>query len=532
MNINNTRAGLARWAKLSARALSIFMALLLYVATFATAAASGFERLLMPGPVIEGHAEIETDCGACHDAQTDTALASLCIACHEDIGQDRKTRRGFHGTFKTAQQSKCVVCHTDHEGRSADIVPFEAMFDHNLSDFPLRAAHLAASCTDCHSPEEKYRDASSSCGTCHADEDVHDGSLGRDCQSCHGAESWSNTRFDHNTVGYRLIGEHTTVACVDCHRGNRYDGTPTGCNSCHGIDDVHEGANGKQCRDCHSPATWRNIGFDHFKETGFALENGHRSLNCQDCHSSGDFNDDLSADCVSCHLSEDDHQGRNGRECESCHVTSSWSKSLFDHADTSFALHGSHAELHCTACHKGGTDTPLPLVCGACHDVDDSHGGQLGESCDSCHAQTKWNLAIAFDHDLSDFPLTGMHATAACGSCHESHQFRSATSACTDCHRSDDVHDGTLGEDCGACHTSNAWLATLFDHDTNTNFVLSGAHRAVQCDSCHRNSTSDMTDVPSSCGGCHKTDDVHAGQFGLRCDACHNTTTFPELDKR
>ncbi len=500
--------------------------------TLATAVyAVGLEKLVMPGRVIEGHAEVEGDCAACHDTQSDLAQASLCIACHEDIGTDRQTASGFHGRFEPSRRNECVICHTDHEGRDADIVPVDAgVFDHGISDFPLLGAHIGVSCGDCHAPDDKHRDARSACAACHAGDDVHDGSLGDDCQACHGDRRWSETGFDHDAVGYRLTGKHRDVECVDCHRGNVFDGTPTQCMSCHAVDDVHGGSNGPACHDCHSTSTWRSIGFDHLAETGFALTDGHGGLDCQDCHTREDFKDGLVGACASCHLSEDDHQGRNGDECETCHVATSWSDSVFDHGDTDFALHDSHAALHCTACHKDSADVSLPLECGGCHALDDSHGGQMGEECGTCHQQTSWHAAVAFDHDLSSFPLTGMHATAPCGSCHESNRFNDASPDCASCHRADDVHEGSLGTACGACHTSNEWPVAVFDHDTQTGFPLDGAHGSVDCSGCHRDSSADMADVPSTCAGCHRTDDVHGGRFGPNCGQCHSTASFSDVE--
>lgn len=334
--------------------------LMLLFSPAASAQVPGLEKLVMPGRVIIGHADIEGECAACHDKQSDLPQAALCIDCHEDVGQDRIQRTGFHGLFDAAQQRECVVCHTDHEGRNADIVPVNGgIFDHDFSDFPLLAAHLSASCSDCHTPGEKHRTAVTSCAGCHSGDDVHGGSLGEDCGDCHNESNWSETGFDHNTVGYRLTGEHATVECIDCHRGNAYDGTPTQCNSCHAVDDVHGGSNGSACHDCHTTETWQSIGFDHEIETGFALVDGHGGLNCQDCHTREDFKDGLTSACVNCHLSEDDHAGRNGTECESCHLATGWDDSLFDHSETGFVLHGSHVGLNCTACHKESVSVEL-----------------------------------------------------------------------------------------------------------------------------------------------------------------------------
>ena len=508
---------------------------LLATLTFAETAAAqvpGFEKLVMPGRVIQGHAEVEGDCGACHDTQSDLPQAVLCVECHEDVGDDRENGFGFHGTFVAAQVSECVVCHTDHEGRDADIVPVDAgLFDHQFSDFPLEGRHASVDCSGCHAVTEKHREAPTDCVGCHQEDDVHDGELGTVCADCHSQDTWSDAGFDHSTVGYDLTGQHSDVECVDCHRGNVFEGTPTQCMSCHSVDDVHAGSNGTACHECHSTATWSTIGFDHFGETGFALDDGHGGLNCQDCHTRDDFKDGLTSDCASCHLNEDDHQGKNGTDCAQCHVATDWSDSRFDHAETSFELHDSHADLACAACHQESVEVELPLTCGGCHALDDSHGGQLGEDCASCHNESAWHASVAFDHDLAGFPLTGMHAAVACGNCHESNLFHDAPEDCAGCHIEDDVHEGSLGEACGDCHTPNDWAVATFDHNTQTDFPLTGAHAATGCSDCHRDDSADLSDVPSTCGGCHQSDDVHQGQLGLECGECHNTTIFSEIDR-
>ncbi len=494
--------------------------------------AQDFKKLVMPGRVIEGHVDIEGDCSACHDSQSDRPMATLCVACHEDVGKDRDNSIGFHGRSETARRNECVVCHTDHEGRDADIVPVDGgLFDHEFSDFLLLGAHLGTSCGDCHAAGEKRRDAPVRCADCHVKDDVHESALGGACQECHTEFRWSDTDFDHSGFGYALAGAHIEVKCVDCHRGNVYAGTPEQCVACHAIDDVHDGGNGAACSDCHTTTTWRGIDFDHLAETGFQLQDGHRGLNCQDCHAREDFKDGLDSTCAGCHLGEDDHQRRNGTECEACHVATDWSDSLFDHGDTNFALQDSHAELYCTACHKDKIDVPLSTSCAGCHTFDDSHGGQLGEDCGNCHQQTKWHTGIAFDHDLSVFPLNGMHAVVPCSSCHDSNQFRDAPAECVACHRADDVHDGTLADDCSTCHTGNAWQNVTFNHGTDTDFPLNGAHAVVQCSGCHRDATASLSEVPSTCGGCHRTDDVHAGQFGSDCAECHNAATFSDIEQ-
>jgi len=513
----------ACWAALTFLALSV-----------QPAAAQTLEKLVMPGRVIASHAEFEGECAACHggESEENEALDDRCIACHETVGEDRLTGRGFHGRFEAADQSECVACHTDHEGRDADIVLDNAgYFDHDFSDFPLAGAHQSVSCADCHEAETPRRYAPSGCVDCHAGDDTHDGELGADCASCHNAQTWADTDFDHSNVGYLLTGQHADVACADCHSGNAFEDTPTQCANCHAVDDIHGGSNGEVCNDCHTTETWATIGFNHAVETGFALTQGHGGLSCEDCHTREDFQDGLTSACAGCHLSDDDHQGINGEDCESCHEASDWSSSLFDHADTAFELHDAHADLNCSGCHKDSVETELPLDCGGCHALDDNHLGQLGGDCATCHAQTDWHANIAFDHDLSSFPLTGMHATVSCEGCHASEQFHDAPTGCVDCHAGDDAHEGSLGTDCAGCHTSNEWPVAEFDHGQQTGFALDGSHAALGCADCHRDPAAPAGDVPSTCGGCHRPDDVHEGQFGMQCAQCHNSTTFSDVER-
>ena len=490
-----------------------------------------FEKLVMPGRVIEGHADTEDNCGACHDADSDEARASLCTSCHEDVGADRAAREGFHGRSAAARGSECVTCHTDHEGRDADIVNLDAgVFDHDFSDFPIGGRHTTASCVDCHRPGERWHEAPTGCDSCHSKDDPHDGKLGGDCASCHSDTTWVDWTFEHGDTGYNLTGAHEQTACGDCHQANSFADTPRSCNSCHAIDDVHRGSNGPACQDCHSTSTWQTIGFDHFAETGFALELGHANLACDDCHKRDDFKDSYPNGCVDCHRSDDDHQGRNGTDCGSCHAPSRWDDSRFDHADTGFHLVEAHADLNCTSCHKAETAADVETTCSGCHALDDSHGGQMRAECSACHTQTAWHASVAFDHDLSSFPLTGLHATVACGACHSSNRFLDAETECTSCHVEDDVHEGSLGADCGSCHTSNDWSGTVFDHDTHTDFPLIGGHSGLACTDCHSSEEANASDVPGTCRGCHSTDDVHDGEFGNDCGQCHNPFSFREVE--
>lgn len=494
------------------------------------AGAVELETLVMPGPVIEGHADTEADCRSCHVAFSRERQRTLCLDCHEDVGADIKAGEGFHGRDPSAREDKCASCHTDHEGRDADIIGLdEQAFDHERTDFVLIGAHLEAECADCHEPAEKFREAATTCYACHQDDDEHEGGLGEDCADCHKPTEWTDTSFDHEAeTGYALLGGHADVPCLSCHVDHQYKDTSAECYSCHRDDDEHDGLNGTDCAYCHVVRNWQDLLFDHARETEFPLLGRHEEIACGDCHTGNKFEVELDSQCIACHRDDDEHEGRNGEACGDCHNTSDWAESLFDHdRETGFALLGKHAEIVCADCHTGPVhEVKLESECIACHRDDDEHQGEQGEACGDCHNAQGWTVAVRFDHDLTSFPLLGLHQDAACTDCHESKRFREAPEACVDCHRDDDEHEATLGPDCADCHNPAGWKLWVFDHNTRTDFVLDGAHDGLACGACHQEPVVDEFRMASTCAGCHRQDDVHRGEFGADCERCHNTRTF------
>lgn len=485
-------------------------------------------KLVMPGRVTAAHADIEAQCDACHSSSAEIPQSTLCLDCHEDVAADRADGTGFHGRFATAKRNECVNCHTDHEGRDKDIVGIDrGLFDHGLSDFPLTGSHVNVTCNNCHQPSQSFHEAPLACVDCHNDVDVHDGGLGAQCESCHNTLNFSDVTFDHTSTGFSLTAGHADTACLDCHRGNRFDQAPTSCNGCHQVDDVHNGSKGTQCAQCHSTSTWSGIDFDHLAETGFALTAGHSGLVCEACHSQSDYKG-ASPECTACHRPDDHHQGQFGDACQDCHAVSHWPAGEFDHTTTAFMLDGAHDGLQCASCHSEVGEVTVTASCVGCHAADDPHAGTLGD-CGSCHSNSDWSSEVRFDHDLSGFPLLGLHATVACTSCHESANFSSAPTQCVDCHQDDDVHEGGLGAQCDSCHSPNNWAQWQFDHDTQTEFPLVGQHAGLTCLTCHSEESGGLNALPTNCVACHRNDDPHEGQFGERCESCHSPADFAEI---
>ncbi len=235
--------------------------------------------------------------------------------------------------------------------------------------------------------------------------------------------------------------------------------------------------------------------------------------------------------CVSCHLEDDDHDGQNGTDCGSCHSNDTWADSQFDHArDTEYALNGSHAEIECVDCHiEPIFETALEQDCVSCHLEDDPHEGSQGTVCSDCHNESVWEDVPFFDHDLTRFPLLGEHDNIECEDCHETKVFTDTESDCVGCHVEDDPHGDVYTVECEACHNPVAWDLWLFDHNTQTGFLLGGAHRDVDCDDCHRSSLASMQKIGARCVDCHRADDIHDGEFGPDCGRCHSDTSFEEV---
>ncbi len=443
----------------------ILAALLFVSAPFWSAGAQSlFDRLVMPGQLIKGHEKEEKDCANCHEAFDKKSQMRLCLACHKDVAADRQQKRGLHGMRSDAVNAECKHCHTEHKGRDADIVQFDhETFNHKFTNFELKGAHRSLRCESCHQPKVKFRKTPGKCFDCHKKIEPHKTRLGEKCDACHNEDIWSHTKP-----------------------------------------------------------------FDHSK-TKFPLDGAHKKVTCAGCHA-GEKYKDVPGACVTCHQLQDSHAGRYGTKCEKCHNSEKWKTVKFDHTkDTKFPLKGAHIKVKCDACHIGQDiyRDKLSGDCNACHKKNDPHKGQLGNRCEKCHNETNWRQKVAFDHDLSRFPLIGQHAVVACEECHKTASFKDVQTRCAACHK-DTRHEGRLGAECGSCHNPNGWALWRFDHSKQTKFPLTGAHQGLSCNACHREKNVVKVKLPATCHSCHADDDAHRGNFGWDCEKCHTTKTWKQ----
>ncbi|MCE2790787.1 MAG: hypothetical protein LW630_12860, partial [Saprospiraceae bacterium] len=232
---------------------------------------------------------IHVDCKKCHTGpkMTDELPHNTCNACHSDYHK---------GVFKQTNYSDCVSC---HEVTGFDQSLFTPEM-HEKSPFPLKGAHIATPCIECHWKNEEwsFREIGSGCIDCH--ENIHVGYISEkyipenNCASCHDNEAWDRIQFDHSQTAFRLEGTHVNTACASCHiektavgsiLTQKFIGLDQNCVFCH--DNIHgtqfEIGGVTDCRKCHGFVKWDRSQFNH-DNTAFKLEGAHVKVACEKCH--------------------------------------------------------------------------------------------------------------------------------------------------------------------------------------------------------------------------------------------------------
>jgi hypothetical protein len=495
-------------------------------------------------PIYSGkHKDKWTQCSECHRVANNYNLFS-CIDCHEhnkpDMDNDHQGVQGYKYS-----SPDCLACHP--QGRK------EGSFNHATSSFPLTGLHLTASCADCH--QNGYSGTSSICSDCHitsynnsVNPNHTAAGLSTECSTCHNASGWTPSTFDHSSTGFTLLGAHQPLQCSGCHNGT-VTGLTSDCVSCHQTD-YNTAANHTaqaypiNCEMCHNSVNWNETTFDH-QTTSFPLTGAHITTDCQSCHTSGYTG--TTTDCYACHTTDFNNTtnpnhvaGSYPTTCVDCHSTTAWQPATFDHNTTQFPLTGAHTSTTCQSCHSSGY-TNTPADCYACHTTDfnnTTNPNHVAESypttCVDCHSTTAWQPAI-FDHNATQFPLTGAHTSTTCQSCHSS-GYTNTPADCYACHTTDFNNTtnpnhvaANLPTTCVDCHSTTAWQPATFDHNT-TQFPLTGAHSSTTCQSCH---SSGYTNTPTDCYACHTTEYNNttnpnhiAANFPTTCVDCHSTTAW------
>lgn len=366
--------------------------------------------LFSPGPLnpqkgqpiagVASHADLKGNCAACHGGLLQkTNMDERCSACHIDIQAQKGDPATLHGNLEKKNGNlECRSCHQEHGGSLTDLS--RAKVDHTDFGYDL-SAHVskldgsAFNCKDCHKQDFVTFD-SGVCMECHLQDQpdqmqAHTQAFGYNCLACHDGIDTYNSNFNHDAFAFGLSGKHAEVACIQCHQNT------------------------------HSPADLRSA----------------------------------PTDCNSCHTRDNPHSDLLGTDCASCHTTNDWQTATFDHNLAAYKLSGKHAEVACTDCHVNHDYTGLPTDCYSCHKGDDTHKGQYGTDCASCHTEAGWEQVQPFDHNAFSFKLTGQHVNVPCTSCHVNNVFKGTPTDCESCHR--DQHGGGLYSHCAYCHTPDYW---------------------------------------------------------------------------
>ena len=375
-----------------------------------------------------------------------------------------------------------------------------------------------------------------------------------DCSACHLPDSWTAMKdplgFNHDSTALPLIGVHARIDCKSCHSSMRFDEKlASDCISCHM--DVHAMTVGNDCARCHTPRTWLVDEIPELHEqNGFPLIGVHSNLSCVDCHSADNTLTfaRLGNDCINCHRADfmatqsPNHTGAGfSVNCSECHdpMGNGWSTAFSNH--DFFPLTGGHDIQDCAQCHHTGNFSDASPVCSTCHMTDfnsttdpDHTAAGFSTDCATCHnTGPGWNAS--FDHNITNFPLHGTHATTDCIQCH-ANGYAGTPTACSACHINDynsttqpDHVIAGFPMDCAACHDETNWGNASFDHN-NTAFPLHGTHTTTACMECHANG---YAGTPTTCSACHMsdydstTDPNHAASgFSTDCAACHDETNW------
>jgi hypothetical protein len=509
-------------------------------------------KLLAPGPLIEGHKNLEgKDCLKCHEAGKGIS-EEKCMSCHKEIKPFIDSKKGFHGL--AAKNQSCIQCHADHKGRKFDTTVIDQKnFDHlKLTGYGLEGKHAKIKCQECHTDKRGTKPIrpkeirflgtkASSCRSCHKKDDVHlfKGDFEKkDCNVCHGNVSWKeNVKFNHDTdTKYKLVERHAELKCNECHLKDKKKKV---------FQYKWDHLNQKQCLTCHQDF--------HKNRLGAKYTNG---------------------------------------QCTTCHTQRKWSIANFDHEITGYKLLGKHKEAQCVDCHKPNKGlilnsknkiSKLPAIkdlnftglkkqCLSCHQDFHKFGTKMANKmgdlnqCSKCHDENDWKKTHYFDHNVHTvYPIEGKHLELKCADCHlprpknkkiddknlkldlklpTYHWAQLNSKTCETCHNNPHIGEFSkdlLSKKCTVCHTAEDWFIqkseTAFDH-SKTRFQLTGSHKTTSCKDCHGESGKKkfkFTSVDQKfCIDCHNN--IHEKQFvgkwNLKdCSQCHSTEKFSPLLK-
>ncbi|MBT4419796.1 MAG: hypothetical protein HOC81_06280, partial [Candidatus Marinimicrobia bacterium] len=340
------------------------------------------------------------NCFACHETEQWTGLSADCFACHQSNFDNTSNPDHDENGYP---QNICETCHSQNAWEPS-------IFAHEATSITCETCHMVQYTGTTDPPHAEL-------------------SFPTDCSTCHQADQWSPSSFVHDveTTGFLTDGAHLDMNCSSCHETWSPPTEIRTCasSSCHqdnyavSTNPPHETMSFSQnCEDCHSTSTWAPSQFQHGEQnTSYPLEGAHTIVACQSCHSPWQIiaQPRTCAD-GSCHLSDynsvtdPNHAGASfPLECETCHTTTAWEPSTFDHDGQYFPIYsGQHREEwnDCSQCHVDGTDYGI-FTCfgGGCHSVPEMNNEHCeGTNCESCNGITYPSTGVTPEDCLTCHP--------------------------------------------------------------------------------------------------------------------------------
>lgn len=264
----------------------------------------------------------DIQCISCHkeDDIHAGALGDDCAKCHETTGGAPKFDHNIQTDFKrrgTHQKIECERCHfllqdgssvagekvapSKSKNSSQSTVSFVKTSTRSSAEVAFTRAAIAPPGAPL---DLKFRAPGKECGACHPDPHKVRAALVLDCKSCHNEEQWPDPPLNgyHEKAGFALTGAHSVIQCSLCHLGSgSLLGRGEDCGTCHVQDDIHASSFGSDCGKCHEQNGWLPTSFTHV-DTGYVLEGVHRTLECRQCHQSGNYF--IGNKCRNCHLTD------------------------------------------------------------------------------------------------------------------------------------------------------------------------------------------------------------------------------------
>ena len=286
----------------------------------------------------------------------------------------------------------------------------------------------------------------------------------------------------------------------------------------------------------------------------FPLTGQHSDLECDSCHTSGQFTGTPSQ-CTSCHINVKPADHFTG-ECGYCHTPISWRDIQFDHAALDprncQTCHnkdklGNHYSGQCSSCHNTRAWKPanfnhqsVGTDCKSCH-TKNKPRGHFSSQCSNCHNTRVWKPADFNHRSVSTDCKSchtknkpGGHFSGQCSSCHGTNAWRPANfnhSGQTDCQSCHSRPSNHFSGQCSSCHNNSAWEPASFNHSGQTDCKSCHSrpsnHFSGQCSSCHNNSAWEPANFNHSsqtdCKSCHSRPSNH---FSGQCSSCHNNSAW------